>query len=83
MKRIKWNLTETEIRAARAMPILRVRVAEQVYSLNRNKLYAKSAGDIEPIKHSAFKQPQPQFEEFDRGKPYTVQIDRPKQVDGE
>jgi hypothetical protein len=42
-----------------------------------------SAGDIAPIKHSAFKQPQPQFEEFDRGKPYTVQIDRPKQVDGE
>jgi hypothetical protein len=42
-----------------------------------------SAGDLEPIKHSAFKQPQPQFEEFDRGKPYTVQVSRPKQVDDE
>jgi hypothetical protein len=40
-----------------------------------------SAGDIEPIKHYAFKQPQPQFEEFDRGKPYTVQVSRPKQID--
>ena len=41
MKRIKWNLTETEVRAARAMPVLRVRVAAQVYPLNYRKIYEK------------------------------------------
>jgi hypothetical protein len=39
MKRVKWDLTAAQIEAARAMPVLRVRVAEQVYPLNRNKLY--------------------------------------------
>ena len=38
---MKKNLSAEEIRAARAKPVNKVRIAECIWPLNRNKIYAK------------------------------------------